>query len=62
MAHGWGGNLFELAVHHRFSAASPLHPDGMDDDSPPFDITINPVKSGLMAISTTCCLTGSQIS
>ncbi|KIM85700.1 hypothetical protein PILCRDRAFT_341997 [Piloderma croceum F 1598] len=45
LAHGWGGNLFEKAIHHRFRAGITLHPKGMDDDSPTLDIKIDPVKS-----------------
>jgi hypothetical protein len=44
-ARGWGGNLFERAIHRRFRAGITLHPNGMDDDSPTLDIEIKPVES-----------------
>jgi hypothetical protein len=44
-ARGWGGNLFEKAIHRRFRAGITLHPDAMDDDAPTLDIEINPVES-----------------
>jgi len=43
---GWGGNLFEKAIHRRFRAGITLYPKGMDDDSPTLDITINPEAGG----------------
>lgn len=44
-ARGWGGSLFEMAIHRRFRAGIRLHPNGMDDNSPTLDIEINPVES-----------------
>ena len=41
----WGGSLFEKAIHLRFRTGITLEPQGLDDDSPPLHIKINPVTS-----------------